>query len=238
MPTIKPPQYTKVAHPTTKVIEPCYTFPIEFTNSDDSITFVAEEEKDLSLEAFLSRLHEHTEWWNQIIQTFLQATSKLFSKPYTISHIHKIAKHALQGTAPSQFPVYVTLQPVIFQIRGGTFWVHWKYETETMQIDIPDPVEVHHTIPLPVLDNVIDGVEEVNLEDLPVEKNATEVPLSLEPPTKFYDKHRVKEARLKAKLAVYRAQHQMTRYYEKYGTELSDSDTETDSEESEEEVQL
>jgi hypothetical protein len=61
--------------------------------------------------------------------------------------------------------------------------------------------------------------------------------MMLHTPTKFYEKNKVKEARLKAKIAMYRAQHQRNKYYEKYGTEVTDSDTEEESEE-DEEVQL
>jgi hypothetical protein len=53
----------------------------------------------------------------------------------------------------------------------------------------------------------------------------------MDSPAKFYDKQRVKEARLKAKLAVYKANRQVARYYDKYGVnDISDSDTESDSE--------
>jgi hypothetical protein len=245
MPTFKAPQYSKMVHATTKAIEPCYTFPIEFADSEETPAFVADDAGSLSLESLQHTIQENVTWWNDVVQSFLQASIKLFSKPYTIQQIHKISKHSLQGTEPSQFPVHVTVQPVTIQIRNGAFWVHWKYTTEPLQIDIPDLAEpddtVQSTTPLPVHAPVIDGVHELNLDDLPIEKNATEVPLTLDPPTKFYDKHKVKEARLKAKLAMYRAQHQMTKYYEKYGTELTDSDTGTGSDtgdESEEEVQL
>jgi hypothetical protein len=36
---------------------------------------------------------------------------------------------------------------------------------------------------------------------------------------------------------MYRAQHQLNKYYEKYGTEISDSDTD-ESDEEDEEIQL
>jgi hypothetical protein len=245
MPTFKAPQYSKMVHATTKAIEPCYTFPIEFTDSEETPAFVGDDTASLSLESLQRTIQENVTWWDGVVQSFLQASAKLFSKPYTIQQIHKIAKHTLQGTEPTQFPVHVTVQPVSIQIRNGSFWVHWKYTTEPVQIDIPDLAEPDDTVlsttPLPVQAQVNNEMYELNLDDLPIDKNATEAPLTLAPPTKFYDKHKVKEARLKAKLAVYRAQHQMTRYYEKYGTELTDSDTGTGSdtgEESEEEVQL
>ena len=81
-----------------------------------------------------------------------------------------------------------------------------------------------------------ESIEELNIDELPEEKNSTDNSLSLDNPNQFYDKQKVKESRLKAKLAVYRAQYQLNRYYEKYGNELSDSDTETDYELSDDEV--
>jgi hypothetical protein len=244
MPSVKAPQYSKTTHLSTNAVEPCYTFAIEYTESEEKIDFVAEHPSLLLLESLPAIVSEHQTWWNQFLQAFLQSSSKLFSKPYSILQINKIAKHTLNGVPPSIFPVHVTVYPTTIQIRGGVFWVNWNYVTEPMVIDIPDLAEstdtVHESSPLPVLNQMIRGVEEVNLDDLPVEKNATEEALTLDPPTKFYDRQKAKEARLKAKIAIYRAQHQMTKYYEKYGTELSDSDTETESEdESEsEEVQL
>ena len=118
-------------------------------------------------------------------------------------------------------------------------------------IDIPDEEEDKvNTIELPDLpvsneSKIVDGLEELNIDDL-AHSDSTANALELDSPAKFYDKQRVKEARLKAKLAVYKAQRTMAQYYEKYGNDISDSDTdlETSDEDSEddsgdeEEVQL
>ncbi|MGA1048333.1 MAG: hypothetical protein ACO3UU_09995, partial [Minisyncoccia bacterium] len=88
---------------------------------------------------------------------------------------------------------------------------------------------------LPDLDQTTELIEELNIDELPEESNPTDNSVPLEHTNKLYDKQKVKEARLKAKLAVYRAQYQLNRYYEKYGDEISDSDTETDYEISEDE---
>jgi hypothetical protein len=42
--------------------------------------------------------------------------------------------------------------------------------------------------------------------------------------SRHYEKRKVQEARLKAKLAMYRAEKAITRYLEKYGDDISDSD--------------
>lgn len=52
-----------------------------------------------------------------------------------------------------------------------------------------------------------------------------EIPLSTtENSARLHDRQKAKEARLKAKLAIYRAQTELNEYYDKYGTDLSDSD--------------
>jgi hypothetical protein len=90
---------------------------------------------------------------------------------------------------------------------------------------------------------VSENVEELNLDDLTIDGNATDDSFDLNHSDRFYDKQKVKEARLKAKLAQYKAERQMRMYYDKYGNEMSDTDVDDSSDESsdgssDEEVQL
>lgn len=120
------------------------------------------------------------------------------------------------------------------------FWVNWRYVLEPVIIDIPDLIEPElNTIEnntLPASKTIDSFMEELNIDELPVGTNSTEDTLELDSPAKYFEKQRVKEARLKAKLAHYKAQRQMAKYIEKYGNEISDSDTDYESsdEESEE----
>ena len=118
--------------------------------------------------------------------------------------------------------------------------VKWNTIFTPIVIDIPvadDTEESVPTIPDEDIHPAMQAVEELNIADVPLDENTTE--LELDTPTKFYDKQKVKEARLKAKLAMYKAQHQMSAYYDKYGQDLTDSDEETsDEESSDEDVQL
>jgi hypothetical protein len=232
MPSFPSPVYSKVSNPTTSVVQHCYTFNITFTPSEPKISYVADDSSELSLSALQACVIKNVDWWNEFINGFLLASAKLFSKPYTVQQIQKIIKHTLQGTAPSLFPATITLFPKSIQILGGVFTVQWEYVAETMTIDLPDLTE---SSSLPV-----SNVEEVDLDKMPIHEHATEDGLHLNNPAKFYDKQKVKESRLKAKLAVYRAQQQMNEYYEKYGTEISDSDTDSDESEAseDEEIQL
>ena len=227
MPTIHAPKYSKLLNSKTGTMDPCYVFMAEHSDSEKKMSIVVEDSSLLSITGLEQALREHTEWWNGWIGTFLEATAKHFSKPYTVQHIHKITKHHITTTEYSLFPATVVFYPKIIQIHGGVVGVEWAYEITPVTIEIPDWEEE----PLPVS---VEVVQEMNIEEVPVDPNATEDALSLETPTKFYEKNKVKEARLRAKIALYRAQHQMNKYYEKYGTEVTDSDTE----EEEEEIQL
>jgi len=233
MPSFPSPVYSKVTS-STGTVQHCYTFNITFDPSEPKISYVADDSSEVSLTALQACVIQNVEWWNEFVNGFLKASTKLFSKPYTAQQIQKIIKHTLQGTAVSMFPATITLFPKSIQILGGVITVQWEYVAETMTIDLPDLTE---SSSLPVSK---DGVEEVDLDDLPVCEHATEDGLHLNNPVQFYDKQKVKESRLKAKLAVYRAQQQMNQYYEKYGTEISDSDTDSDESEAseDEEIQL
>jgi len=191
---------------------------------------------------------DNLDWWNTFVNQFLQASVKFFSKPYTGESINKITKHTLIGTSSvicSTYPVNVVFVPKNIQIFNGNFTVNWGYTTEAM-IDFPDveddKQDTIELVTLPVSNKIIDGIQELNMDDLPVGPPSTDDTLELDSPAKFYEKQRVKEARLKAKLAVYKAQRTMAQYYEKYGDDISDSDSDletSDGEDSEEEeIQL
>lgn len=247
MPTFKAPSYTKT-NPNTGAQEPCYTFGIDFQPTEDHFSFIANESSEIALPSLQKCVLDDVAKWNRFIGSFLEATSKLFSKPYTIQQINKITKHTLKGTNPSTFPVNVLLIPRQIQITGGIFWVHWDYTYESIVIDIPVSEDLENdnkeVIETPDIETVINEIQEINMDEIPIKKNTTEELIDLEDPTRLYLKQRVKEARLKAKLAMYKAHYEMKRYYEKYGEELSDSESEyeedqsEDEDEDEEEIQL
>ena len=223
MTTFKSPQYTKIANPKTGAQDPCYTFNID---TSDTLSFVADSEDSISLQSLQKCILDNIPWWNKFINTFLESSVKFFSKPYTVETIHKITKHTLQGNKSDRYPINVILLPKNIQIVGGFFTVNWKYDIESM-IDIPDL-----DVDLPVAN--IQEMEELNIDELPAQ-NSTDV-LDIDSPDKFYDKQRVKESKLKAKLAHYKAQRQIADYCDKYGDDISDSDTEYTSDENEVEL--
>ena len=234
MPTFKTPIYSKTTNPKTGAQEPTYIFNIEFSQDDNGLNTLIESVQDITLHTLQTTVIGNIKWWNTFIESFLQASAKLFSKPYTVEQINKITKHTLESTIINSFPVNITFLPKNITIVGGIFMVNWQYTAEPVVIDIPDLSEdATNTIELAALPDsgekqIADEMEELNIDDLPVDKNATESSLDLESPAKFYDKQRVKEARLKAKLAVYKAQRQMAQYYQKYGGSISDSESDSD----------
>jgi hypothetical protein len=242
MPRFKNPQYSKITNPNTGIIQPCYTFEIELDKSEEQLSFIAENPSDISLTSLTCALMDNNKWWNGVIALFLTNFSKLFSKSYTVEQVSKIIEHTLKGNYKNEFPFYVLLKPVSIQIYNGKFVVNWVYNDKEILIDIPVPNESGD-----ILNDIPDknnekGVEELDISSLPLDKSSTDDHLELDNnPTKVFDKQRVKEAKLKAKLAIYKAQYEMKKYYERYGDEITDSDSEDDNESSdgdEDEIQL
>jgi hypothetical protein len=243
MPTFHPPVYSKHTDTPNGTVESCYTFTIDFSE-EDGITFVADNESSLTATSLQVVLSEHREWYNAFITNFMQASSKLFAKPYTVEQVNKITKHIFEGTHDTTFPSSVSLLPKTIKIRSGIFWIKWDYLCSPLIIDIPAlPEEESSTETstiLPDLANGTDDVAEFNLDEVPMDKDATDNQFEIDNSHRFYDKQKVKEAKLKAKLALYKAQSKMRMYYDKYGNEVSDSDSDSDSEsesESDEEVE-
>jgi len=229
MPIIHPPQYTKITHPQTRMIEACYTFRVTMEESDDPISFLLEEPSTLVSSMIASCLKENSTWWEGFLRHFLERSSKFFSKVYTVQQLLPIITHTFVADSSSHVPgpSNIVLSPKSIQIRGGTFCVFWEYECESLVIDIPVgtlPVDPERSVPefstLSDLDPLDPSVP-VELEECSLQ----EIPLSTtENSVRLHDRQKAKEARLKAKLAIYRAQTELNEYYDKYGTDLSDSD--------------
>ena len=265
MPRFQPPVYSKQHDAKKNTVEPCYTFPIEFSETESGLSFIADDVNAITETSIESLLAVHLDWWKEFVQQFMQASSKMFAKPYTVEQINKITKHATKDWSyASTFPVTAEVLPTTIKIQSGIFWVYWEYRFTPNVIDIPVSVEEEAdttaAICLPDLADqteyiehmeyakntdhmdasVLDEVEELNLDELHMDGNATD-DLELGHSARFYDKQRVKEARLKAKLAQYKAEIQMRMYYDKYGNDVSDTDADSDisyTSSEEEEVQL
>lgn len=244
MPIIHPPQYTKITHPQTRVIEACYTFRVTTEESEEQVSFLVEEPSSLVSSMIVSCLQENRTWWEGFLRLFLERSSKFFSKTYTVPQLLPIITHTFTSSDTVSGPSTIILSPKCIQIRGGTFCVFWDHECESLVIDIPVGTES-----LPVDPELFEDSESFlrknsesdlpecsalsNLDllnsSVPVEVleefSLQEIPLSFtDHSARLHDRQKAKEARLKAKLAIYRAQTEMNEYYDKYGTDLSDSD--------------
>ena len=230
MPTFKSPVYSKKVNANGQT-DASYVFSVEYSDSDDGIGFVADSVDDISVQSLQKCLIENQEWWNHYLQDFLKQSTKFFSKQYTVQNILKIIKHTLQVVVEVNTPTNVILLPKHIQILGGTFIIHWNYTCQPIAIDIPGLSDS-----LPVLNKVIDGVAELNMNDLPIDSTES---FELEDPNRLYEKQKVKEAILRAKVAYYKAQNQLRTFSDKYGEECSSDfeleDTENESDEDEDE---
>lgn len=247
MPTFHPPVYSKQTDPKKNTVESCYVFSIEFAEDESCYSFVADSADDITTSTVESLIANTAEVWEQFIQQFMKASSKMFAKPYTVDQINKITRHGIKEWAyGSTFPVTVSVLPTTIKIQSGIFWVQWEHRFTPIMIDIPVLVEADDTtatITLPDQETEQENgelVEELNLDELNMNGNATD-DLELTHSDRFYDKRRVKESRLKAKLAHYKAEIQMRMYYDKYGNDVSDTDVDSDvsyTSSEEDEVQL
>ena len=254
MPSFHPPVYSKQHDAKKNTVEACYTFSIDFQENESGLVFTADDVDTITSTSIESLISGNTDWWKQFVQQFMQASSKMFAKPYTVEQINKITKHiGKEWSYTSTFPVTVDVLPTTIKIQSNIFWVYWDYRFTPNVIDIPVSIEEVDTtaaICLPDLEteyteeqpsvSVDKEVEELNLDELNMDGNATE-DLELGHSARFYDKQRVKEARLKAKLAQYKAEIQMRMYYDKYGNDVSETDADSDdsyTSSEEEEVQL
>jgi len=228
MPTFKSPVYSKKT--TNGQTEASYVFSVEYSDSDEGIGFIADSVKDISVQSVQRCLNENQEWWNHYLQEFLKQSAKFFSKQYTVQNLLKIIRHTLQDVVEVSTPTNVILLPKHIQILGGTFIIHWNYTCQPIAIDIPGLSDS-----LPVLNKIVDGVAELNMDELPIDSTES---LELENPNRLYEKQKVKEAILKAKVAYYKAQNQIRTFSDKYGEEYSSEfeleDTENESEEDDE----
>jgi hypothetical protein len=134
----------------------------------------------------------------------------------------------------------------MMELVNGIMYVEWVYKSVPVGIYIPVEDQENRELPVRLNEKVIhveDDIEEWDPEEVPMDDDGKEE-YNVKHGEKLLDKQRVREARLKAKLAMYRAQYQMNTFYDKYGDEISDSDSNAtdvesnEEEEEEEELQM
>jgi len=200
--TVKKPVYRKQQTPTG--LESMHTFELE---SDWTLSSAAQS----PAEALSSALAKETEALQLFLTEFLRLTVQYFAKPYSVAAITKTLKHAAD---PSTATGSMTFQPKEVQISSRGFLIQWICKQEEAAL-----------ISLPDMDEEAIG----DIDEIP--SAATNEVIQLQSPNirHIYDRQRVKEANLRAKLAQYKANRAHLEYLEKYGEAPSDSsDSEPD----------
>lgn len=204
--TVKKPTYAKVTTP-TGTSEGIHTFGLE---SDWTVMGVTAGSQSPAEVLFVA-LAKESGALNTFLTEFLRLTSQHFAKPYSVANVLKTLKHSVDSTASGS----LRFVPQILQISARGFQIQWSCKQEVEEVAL---------ISLPDMD--VDEADEIPLS------NTNEV-IQLQTPNvrHVYDRQKVKEAHLRAKLAQYKANRTHLEYVEKYGTDPSDSE-DSESEES------
>lgn len=205
--TVKKPTYAKVTTP-TGTSEGVHTFGLE---SDWTVAGVTAGSQSPAEVLFLA-LTKESGALNTFLTEFLRLTSQHFAKPYSVANVLKTLKHSVDSTASGS----LRFVPQALQISMRGFQIQWACKQEAEEVAL---------ISLPDMDEA-DDADEIPLS------NTNEV-IQLQTPNvrHVYDRQKVKEAHLRAKLAQYKANRTHLEYVEKYGTDPSDSE-DSESEES------
>ena len=172
---------------------------------------------------------------NELLTRFLDSCSTYFKNKTTVVNVLKLLKHevpepSVPESSVSDISAPYTLTPTEIVICKGLFYLNWKITGEILQLDFPvdtdGPLEnAAATLLRPTDADQIpfaDTNEVIHVAPQNASFSRTEL-----------DRTKVKEAQLRAKLAVYKANRAHLEYVEKYGEEPSDSsEDEDDSEDS------
>ena len=201
---VKKPVYTKVTTP-TGATEPVHTFGLESPWTVAGLSSGTQT----PAEALLVSLSKELGALNAFLTEFLRLTAPHFAKPYSVTNVLKTLKHIVDSTASGS----LTFQPQSVQITARGFQILWSCKAEEVAlISLPDMDDEADDIPLSNTNEVIQ-----------LQTQSTDI-------RHIYDRQRVKEATLRAKLAQYKANRTHLEYVEKYGTDPSDSEDSDSSE--------
>lgn len=207
--------------------------------------------KEVEYATYLPGLYEH----------LFATNAKLFTRKYDPVVCASRTQHtfALGSSVVSEKGPYTCiLSPQEIDLMNSKFYINWKVElTAEIEIDMEDddvplmPEVAAQTsaviapAPLTVsqVEKSAETIDLIEIDDVESDKGDTMSESSLPlrsglTERQIRDRQRVEEARLRAKLAAFRAQRAMERYVNKYG-DLTDSDgteyteTEAESDESE-----
>jgi len=203
---VQKPVYTKTTTP-TGATDACHTFGLE---SDITLMGIGIPGQSPA-EVLTFALTKEGAVLQTLLTEFLRMTVQHFAKPYSVANVLKSLKH---DTVPSTAIGSLRFQPQEIQISSKGFLLRWKCEEESL-ITLPD-MET-------------DGIGGDDIDAVPLAPTNEVIQLQSPNIRHIYDRQKVKEANLRAKLAQYKANRAHLEYLEKYGAEPSESsDSETD----------
>lgn len=181
-------------------------------------------------------LRDQKEWWLDCVRQFLAVANQHFAKKYAPETLVRHFKHGGLDTAkPVTDASVIIFSPKHVLLSEGQFIMMWSVEKS--RIDVPDLEEEMVQLSVDETGAAASGLDadEVDVDSLPVDTTewnggsaaggaGASMPSATVGHSRQYDKRKVREARLKAKLAQYKAEKAISRYLEKYGDDLSDSD--------------
>ena len=224
----KKPVYVK-HQSATGVPIPGYIFEVAAGDAAPLSVCITEPQTEVSL--LQGGLRDQHEWWLGCVREFLAVANQHFTKKYAPETLIRHFKHGgLDSSTPVTDASVIIFSPKHVLLSEGQFIMMWT--VEKTKIDVPDLEE--EMIQLSVDDAAasgLDGPSEIDADSLPVDTTATEWHAAAAggagakaSHSRQYEKRKVREARLKAKLAQYKAEKAISRYLEKYGGDISDSD--------------
>ena len=196
--------------------------------ADTAYVFRIETDRPLTAETenVVAACAQNPLYLNELLTAFLNSCAAYFKNKTTVANVLKLLKHEVPATSDIAAPY--TLTPTEIVICKGLFYLSWTVTGEILQLDFPvdtdGPLETAAATLLRPTDAdqlpFADTNEVIHIAPQSATFSRTEL-----------DRTRVKEAALRAKLAVYKANRAHLEYVEKYGEEPSDS-SEDDSEDS------
>jgi hypothetical protein len=233
MTSFQKPNYSKIRN-SSGGFDPSYSFPIKSSNFVLS-SIINHAEKSSNESLLVEELKSNIKELHTFVKTFLEFASSYFSKPYTTEAIIRHMNHKLHNTNTDEGEdgQEVIFTPIEIVIYNGRFTLVWNVEYKVLKIEIPDLDEKERAEEVKGgagKNSTDDGLEQI--EDIE-NKMVDSEELILKDSSRQYERKRVKEAQLKAKLAIYKAERVTQGYLEKYGEEVSDSEWESSDEDEE-----
>ena len=199
--------------------------------ADTAYVFRIETDRPLTAETenVVAACAQNPLYLNELLTVFLDSCSSYFKNKTTVANVVKLLKHEIPSSISDVSAPY-TMTPTEIVICKGLFYLNWKITGEILQLDFPvDTEELLETAATTLLrptdaDQIpfADTNEVIHIAPQSATFSRTEL-----------DRTRVKEAQLRAKLAVYKANRAHLEYVEKYGEEPSDSEDDEEDDDSE-----